>query len=43
MVDYLITSITNKQDLLLRENIIYPEWKRLWVNFFEVHWSQNLV
>jgi len=43
MVDYLITLITtllrlhqstnSKQDLLLCKNIIYPEWKHLWVSF----------
>jgi len=43
MVDYLITLITTmlrlhqstniKQDLLLCKNIIYPEWKHIWVSF----------
>jgi len=26
-------STTIKQDLLLCKNIIYPEWKHLWVSF----------
>jgi len=46
MVDYLITLTTTllrlhqstsiKQDLLLCKNIIYPEWKQLWVSLL---WS----
>jgi len=29
--------------LILCKNIIYQEWKRLWINLFKLYWSQNLV